>query len=242
MILDIYKDSFEYASKNVKNLLILGVFYLFGFLVIPIFFILGYNYRIVKIATEGMINGNDELPEFEDWTLMFVEGIKCFVVYVAYAIIPIIIFAGILFGCSQINNLSLLILGFIVGIIITLIFTLYSFLAISHMATNDGSMKSAFEIKEITNIAKSIGWGRCFTTYIGMLIIVFVITTVVVAVIVAILMLLGFATISAVPVMSVATATGVISSLIVNFVITFIVMPYLQIFQSRCQGLLYNIR
>ena len=36
MILDIYKDSFEYASKNVKNLLILGVFYLFGFLVIHI--------------------------------------------------------------------------------------------------------------------------------------------------------------------------------------------------------------
>ena len=48
MILDIYKDSFEYASKNVKNLLILGVFYLFGFLVIPMFFILGYNYRIIK--------------------------------------------------------------------------------------------------------------------------------------------------------------------------------------------------
>ena len=83
MILDIYKDSFEYASKNVKNLLILGVFYLFGFLVIHMFFILGYNYRIIKIATEGMINGNDELPEFEDWPLMLVEGILVFVVYVA---------------------------------------------------------------------------------------------------------------------------------------------------------------
>lgn len=98
MILDIYKDSFEYASKNVKNLLILGVFYLFGFLIIPMFFILGYNYRIIKIATEGMINGNDELPEFEDWTLMLVEGIKCFVVYVGYLIIPIIVFLGILWG------------------------------------------------------------------------------------------------------------------------------------------------
>ena len=96
MILDIYKDSFEYASKNVKNLLILGVFYLFGFLVIPMFFILGYNYRIIKIATEGMINGDDELPEFENWTLMLVEGIKCFVVYLGYLIIPILVFLGIL--------------------------------------------------------------------------------------------------------------------------------------------------
>ena len=55
------------------------------FLVIPMFFILGYNYRIIKIATEGMINGDDELPEFENWTLMLVaEGIKCFVVYLGY--------------------------------------------------------------------------------------------------------------------------------------------------------------
>ena len=143
MILDIYKDSFEYASKNVKNLLILGVFYLFGFLVIPMFFILGYNYRIIKIATEGMINGDDELPEFENWTLMLVEGIKCFVVYLGYLIIPILVFLGILWGCGQANNLSLSIVGFIVGIVILLVFALYSFLAISHMATNDGSMKAA---------------------------------------------------------------------------------------------------
>lgn len=242
MILDIYKDSFEYASKNVKNLLILGVFYLFSFLIIPIFLILGYNYRIVKIATEGMINGDDKLPEFQEWTLMFVEGIKCFVVYIAYAIIPIIIFTGILFGCSQINNIPLFIIGFIVSILILIIFTLYSFLAISHMATNNDSIKSAFDIKGITNIAKSIGWGRCFTTYIGMLLIACVITVVVAAIVTLVLMVLGFATISAFPMIGVTTATGIISTLIINFVIIFIVMPYLEIFQSRCQGLLYNIR
>lgn len=242
MILDIYKDSFEYASKNVKNLLILGVFYLFGFLVIPMFFILGYNYRIIKIATEGMINGDDELPEFENWTLMLVEGIKCFVVYLGYLIIPILVFLGILWGCGQANNLSLSIVGFIVGIVILLVFALYSFLAISHMATNDGSMKAAFDVKEITNIAKSIGWTRCFTTYIGMVILVSVIICVVVSIVLAVLMVLGVATVSAVPVMGVANVAGVVSTLIINFVITFIAMPYLQIFQSRCQGLLYNIR
>ena len=97
-------------------------------------------------------------------------------------------------------------------------------------------------VKEITNIAKSIGWSRCFTTYIGMIILVSVIICVVVSIVLAVLMILGFATVSAVPIMGVATATGVVSTLIINFVITFIVMPYLQIFQSRCQGLLYNIR
>lgn len=242
MILDIYKDSFEYASKSVKNIVFLGLFYLFSFLIIPVFFILGYNYRIVKIATEGMINGDDELPKFENWTGMFVDGIKCFVVYIVYLIIPIIIFLAILWCCGQSGSLSLTIIGFIVGIIISIVFSLYSFLAISHMATNEGSLKKAFDFGEITDIAKSIGWGKCFTTYIGVIMLVCVISIVVMFIILAILTLLGVATVSAVPMMSVAQATSFVSTAIVNLVLLLIVMPYLQMFQSRCQGLLYNMR
>lgn len=242
MILDIYKDSFEYASKSVKNILFLGVFYLLSFLIIPAFFILGYNYRIVKIATEGMINGDDELPKFENWSGMFVDGIKCFVVYIVYLIIPIIIFLAIFWACCQSGSLSLTILGCIVGFIISIVFALYSFLAISHMATNDGSLKKAFDFGEITNIAKSIGWGRCFTTYIGTVLIVFVTSFVVTMIILAILMIFGVATISAFPITSVVTATSMVSTVIVNLVLLLIVMPYLQMFQGRCQGLLYNMR
>ena len=52
-------------------------------------------------------------------------------------------------------------------------------------------MKAAFDVKEITNIAKSIGWSRCFTTYIGMIILVSVIICVVVSIVLAVLMILG---------------------------------------------------
>ncbi len=242
MILDIYKDSFEYASKNVKNIVFLGLFYLFSFLIIPVFFILGYNYRIVKIATEGMINGDDDLPKFENWTGMLVDGIKCFVVYIVYLIIPIIIFLAILWGCTKSGSLSLTIIGFIVGIIISILFSLYSFLAISHMAVNEGSLKKAFDFGEITDIAKSIGWEKCLATYVGVVLIVCVISVVVMLIILAVLTLLGVATVSAIPVVSVAEATSLISTAIINLVLMLLVMPYLQIFQGRCQGLLYNMR
>ena len=36
-------------------------------------------------------------------------------------IIPIIVFLGILWGCGQANNISLTIVGFIVGIVILLV-------------------------------------------------------------------------------------------------------------------------
>ena len=46
MILDIYKDAFEYSAKDWKTLIILGILCLFSFLLIPAFLITGYNYRV----------------------------------------------------------------------------------------------------------------------------------------------------------------------------------------------------
>ena len=57
MILDIYKDSFEYSAKDLKTLLILGVTYFLTFLVLPLFLVYGYSYRVTKVSVEGMING-----------------------------------------------------------------------------------------------------------------------------------------------------------------------------------------
>ena len=55
MILDIYKDSLEYSAKDLKTLLILGVTYFLSFLLLPLFLIYGYSYRVTKISVEGMI-------------------------------------------------------------------------------------------------------------------------------------------------------------------------------------------
>ena len=82
MILDIYKDAFEYSAKDWKALIVLGVMCLFSFLIIPAFLIAGYGYRVENIAVHGIINGNDPLPEFDDIFEMFIEGVKVFLVQI----------------------------------------------------------------------------------------------------------------------------------------------------------------
>ena len=48
MILDIYKDSFEFSAKKITTLLVMGVLSFFGFLIIPLIIVTGYNYNVIK--------------------------------------------------------------------------------------------------------------------------------------------------------------------------------------------------
>ena len=79
MILDIYKDAFEYSAQDWTALVKLGIITVMGIFILPLFLAMGYSYRVVKTAINGMINGDDELPEFNEWVQMFLEGIKLFV-------------------------------------------------------------------------------------------------------------------------------------------------------------------
>ena len=102
MILDVYKDAFEYSAQDWTALVKLGVINVLGmFIFLPLFLISGYNYRVIKIGVKGMINGEDELPEFDEWVNMFVDGIKVFIVEFAYALIPIVLFFAVFFVLVQ---------------------------------------------------------------------------------------------------------------------------------------------
>ncbi|MBR0271474.1 MAG: DUF4013 domain-containing protein [Methanobrevibacter sp.] len=230
MILDIYKDSFEFASRKISNLLLLGVLSFFNFLLIPMVFFYGYSYRVVKLSTQSMINGEDVPPEFNDFKRMFIDGLKYIVVNLIYLIIPILV----LFG-GLVNGSWILL---IIGIILFIIFALFAYAAIPHMAANDDSLKKAFAFGELNDIISSIGYGRYILNYIGVAIISSVILAVVIFVISFIFTILGIATIN------IAGGSGAVStlaSLIINIVLFFLVMPYLSIFQSRCSGLIYSL-
>ena len=202
MILDIYKDSFEFASKKVTVLLLLGVLSFFGVLIIPLIFVYGYGYKVIKLSTQSMINGEDEPPEFGEYKKMFIDGLKCIIVYLAYMIIPIIIIA-----VSAMNGrINLLI--FLIGLILMFVTMLISYLAIP-------------------------------LTYIGVVLISTVIFAVVALIISFIFGLLGVATLS-----FSTQGVGVVSiigTIIFNFVLFFLVAPYLSMFKNRCQGLIYTL-
>ena len=231
MILDIYKDSFEFSSRKFLNLIILGLLSFLNILIIPLVFFYGYNYRVVKLSTQSMINGDDVPPDFDDFKRMFIEGLKYIVVEFVYLIIPMIIMIASVFYRNAIL--------FILGLILVTIFQLFALLAIPHMAVNDDSLNSAFEFSKINNIMASIGYGRYILTFIGILLIYLAILVVVIIILSIIFGLLGIAT-SFISLNGVG-AVNVIGTIIFNFVLFFLVAPFLTMFQNRCIGLIYNL-
>ena len=231
MILDIYKDSFEFSSRKFLNLIILGLLSFLNILIIPLVFFYGYNYRVVKLSTQSMINGDDVPPDFDDFKRMFIEGLKYIVVEFVYLIIPMIIMIASVFYRNAIL--------FILGLILVTIFQLFALLAIPHMAVNDDSLKSAFALSEINGIMASIGYGRYILTYIGIVLIYIVILMIVTIVLSIIFGLLGIAT-SFISLNGVG-AVNLIGTIIFNFVLFFLVTPYLTMFRILCIGLIYNL-
>jgi hypothetical protein len=246
---EIIKDSLRYPFSDWKKILILGIIvlitgldYIFFslssnvalillFVIITwiiAFFARGYQFRIIKSSLSGVI----ELPEFNAWRDMFVDGIKVFIVTFVYLIpaILIIVFAGLSFGSTIINfqsPLSSFDLNILVNVIIlALIAILYTIIilpidsiAIAHMANNDSELSSAFRFYEILDKISTNGWINLIVWYI------------VTGILFLILLFIGSL---------VTNIIGRITFPIVGTIlISLTVMPYLFMFLSRSVALFY---
>lgn len=242
MILDIYKDALEYSAKDWKILVILGVVCLFSFLLLPVFLIVGYNYRVINNAVRGIINGRDPLPEFDDLIEMFIDGVKVVIVQIAYLIVPFIIFvifAAIAGAISGVASSAIMLIGCLITFVLFVVAELMTQMGICHMAYNDGAFSKAFAINEIKEVIDEIGWFECIITYVGLIIITLVISFVVTAIIGIIFTAFGIsgAVLGADP-----SGIFVLGALVNSAVAMFIVGPYLSIFNSRSIGLLYTMQ
>lgn len=242
MILDIYKDSLEYSAKDWKTLVILGVISLFSFLLLPVFLITGYNYRVINTAVHGIINGRDPLPNFDDLIDMFVDGVKVVIVQIAYLLVPFIvflIFAAIAANLGGIASSALMIVGCIITFALIVVACLMNQMGLCHMAYNDGAFSKAFAVREIKEVIDEIGWFNCIATYLGLIIITVVIAAVVTAIIYAIFVAFGIsgAILGADP-----SGIFVLGVLINSLITMFIVGPFLSIFNARSIGLLYTMQ
>ena len=242
MILDIYKDALEYSAKDWKTLVILGVICLFSFLLLPIFLLTGYNYRVINTAVHGIINGRDPMPGFDDLIDMFVDGVKVVIVQIAYLIVPCIvflIFAGIAGAVSGIAASAIMIVGCISTFFLIVAACLMYQMGICNMAYNDGAFSKAFAVKEIKEVIDEIGWFNCIATYLGLIIITLVISIVVTAIVYGIFTVFGISS----AVLGVDPSGIFILGALINSAITmFLVGPYLSIFNSRSMGLLYTMQ
>ncbi len=178
---DIISDSIKYPSSNWGKVLILGVIMIASILIVPIFLVYGYVFRIIKATLAGL----DELPEFDEIGEMFVDGLKIFVVAIVYAI-PVWIIAWIfsaLLGAGMSVSYSTtldptliwaMFLGNLVFAIVALIIGLIEIIAIANMAYYDGDLGAAFRFSEILDYISRIGWGKYIATYIVIAIIAFI--------------------------------------------------------------------
>ena len=176
---EIISDSIKYPSSSWGKVLILGIITIASILIVPLFLLLGYMFRIIKATLAGI----DELPEFDEIGEMFVDGLKVFVVGFIYAIPVWIISAifGLLTGGTAATTADLgtgyalaFILGNIVTFIIAVIIGLVELMAIANMAYNDGDLGTAFRFSEILDIISTIGWGKYIVTYIVIVILAFI--------------------------------------------------------------------
>ncbi|MGX8693586.1 MAG: DUF4013 domain-containing protein [Methanobrevibacter sp.] len=242
MILDIYKDSLEYSAKDWKTLVLLGVICLFSFLLLPIFLITGYNYRVINTAVHGIINGRDPMPDFDDLIDMFVDGVKVVIVQIAYVLVPVIIFlifAAIASAVSGVASSAIMIIGCLITFVALIVACLMYQMGLCHMAYNDGAFSKAFAIKEIKEVIDEIGWFNCIATYLGLIIITLVISVVVTAIVYGIFTVFGVSS----AVLGVDPSGIFILGALINSAITmFLVGPYLSIFNSRSIGLLYSMQ
>ncbi|OWT33463.1 hypothetical protein BGI41_02280 [Methanobrevibacter sp. 87.7] len=232
MILDIYKDSLEYGVKDVKNLVIMGVMGLLGFLIIPTIMLEGYSYRVIQRATHGMINGDEPLPDFSNWKKLFVDGIKLIVVKIVYNIIPIVLTI-----LAFVYNFNII----IAAVITFIIFDMLSMVAVAHMSVNDDSLRSAFDFEEVFDIFKSIGVLRYFGFYLGLIVLNCVIVAIFLVVLLILLgICLGISSLGGMFNPGNALALSIFVILLLAF--SFIVQPYIIMINSRATGLVYNIR
>ncbi|OED29555.1 DUF4013 domain-containing protein [Methanosphaera sp. WGK6] len=231
MILDIYKDAFEYSVQDVKTLIIMGIMVFLSFLIIPLFMLTGYEYRVIKTAVNGMINGDEKLPSFDNWEKMIVDGIKVCLIKLVYLLIPILL---TLISIKYVSGLI------IIALIAFIVFDMLSMVGIANMVNHNDDIKAAFT-NDVIDIIRSIGIFKYLEFYLGMIIINLVINTVYFALISLIIFLfLGISIYSILsgPAIILAIATSLLCSLAYSF----IVAPYILVFNSRITGLIYNIR
>lgn len=174
-------DAAKYPLNDWKKVIILGLLFLIGFLIVPAFLAIGYLFRVLKWSIAGV----NELPDFDDWGNTFIDGVKVFVVQLAYFIVPfILIFAGVWTSISSLANFqsagdstiftvvfSLMGILVMVGLMIAIISGVFFTIALANMAYYDGELGAAFRFREMLNMIAAIGWVDLIIWYVMMIIV-----------------------------------------------------------------------
>jgi hypothetical protein len=188
------EDGLGYPVRDdwVGRIIIGGVLGFFSFLLIPLIFLSGYLYRVL----EGTIEGDDVPPEFTDWGEMFTRGVGVTVIAVAYAIIPLLIYAVIVSVFLGAGSMAggdpggvLAGVGILASVLLipVLLFAYYVIPAAIANYASTGQLGAAFDFSTITNVVFTSDYLAAVLLPIVVGILLWIVTVVLVITVVGIL-------------------------------------------------------
>ena len=185
-------------------------------------FILGYQYAIVRFS----IDKKEDLPGFSDVSSMFINGVKYFIVLVAYSIVPLLV---MLLGLMFAGDSSLMSAVMLIACLLFVVSFFLVIMAINNMIAYD-SLKKAFDLSEILDNISGLGWGKYIGTVIFALIVLMIIN-------VAVSFILSFLT---VVFAAVINNQALIVSIFITIIEALFVSSYCAVFFSRVCGSIYR--
>ena len=169
-------------TEDIGNLIILIII---GVIPIINIILVGYAAKITRLG-----EAIDKPPKIGEYVSNFIEGVKVLIIIIIYSIFPLIIFSvflglaiiseygvhPLIYPGELITVLSkgLAALGILIASIIGFIIFIFGAMGIIHMIKTD-SFGAAFNISEILDLIRSVGWSR----YLGWLIIIYVLSIIV---------------------------------------------------------------
>jgi hypothetical protein len=185
-------------------------------------FIMGYQYDVVKFS----INKKEDLPGFTNILGMFINGIKYFIVTLAYALPALIV---MFLGIVLIGNSSILPVVIVIAGLLSIIAFFLLIMALNNMVAH-GSLKKAFDFGEIMGNISNLGWVKYIGTVLFTMI-VFAIINVAVGVILSFLTALFAAAIN---------NQAMIVSIFITVIEGLFVSSYCSVFYNRVCGSIYR--
>lgn len=154
-------DALSYLKHSddwIPTLLVGGVLSVLSVLVLPAFVLQGYLVRVLR----GAAKGDRAAPSFTDWGSLFVDGLKLFVVNVAYGIPLLVVWFAVLFvtgggsstatpgaapsrGAGAVTILGLLL------VLALAVFVAYFLPAAFANFAIEGSLRAAFDLSTIVS-------------------------------------------------------------------------------------------
>lgn len=89
-----FVDALTYPLKSenpLRTIGIGGVLVLLSIFILPLFFLSGYTVRVL----ERTANGEEEPPIFDEWSALFVDGLKLIIISLGYLLVPMVIGGGL---------------------------------------------------------------------------------------------------------------------------------------------------